>query len=180
MNTSSQIKIKLKNRTIYKDGTVICKPDALETILYSGRTLDTVIAEPSYDIDLYNASNKLLDTNFLEILTCSEPIYENFNWFELWNTPKEYIDLDLEKFIYEKCKNDLELDRAIKEMKMFKDRNMYPILKHIIYLVDEWRSRKVLWGVGRGSSVSSFVLFLIGINRINPIIWELDVEDFLK
>jgi len=48
------------------------------------------------------------------------------------------------------------------------------------YLVDLMRENNIVWGVGRGSSVSSFVLFLIGIHRINSIYYDLDVEEFLK
>jgi DNA polymerase III alpha subunit len=48
------------------------------------------------------------------------------------------------------------------------------------YLVDLMREHNIVWGVGRGSSVSSFVLFLIGIHRINSIYYGLDVEEFLK
>jgi len=47
-------------------------------------------------------------------------------------------------------------------------------------MVDNLRKRNVVWGVGRGSSVSSYVLFCIGINRIDPLKFNLDVGEFLK
>ena len=44
----------------------------------------------------------------------------------------------------------------------------------MIFLVDTLRQNNVIWGVGRGSSVSSYVLYLIGINRINPMKFNLN------
>jgi DNA polymerase III alpha subunit len=34
--------------------------------------------------------------------------------------------------------------------------------------------------VGRGSSVASYVLFLIGVHKIDPIKYELPIEEFFK
>jgi DNA polymerase III alpha subunit len=42
------------------------------------------------------------------------------------------------------------------------------------------RKNNILWGVGRGSSVASFVLYLIGIHRINSLFYNLPIEEFLK
>ena len=50
----------------------------------------------------------------------------------------------------------------------------------MIYLVDIMQENKVIWGVGRGSSVASFVLYLIGIHKINPITHDLDWREFLR
>jgi DNA polymerase III alpha subunit len=174
------IKIKLPNRTIYTDGTVICSAKAVEDVLYSGQPLDNVIVEPTWDAELYNASNKLLDTNFTQLLMSSEPVYGNYPWYQDWNTPIEFKDIRLEEYLISRCKNETEMKRVETELQMFYERDMYPVLHHLIYLVNYWRKNKVLWGVGRGSSVSSFVLFLIGINRINPIDYDLDISDFLK
>jgi hypothetical protein len=66
------------------------------------------------------------------------------------------------------------------EYVLFEERNMIPVLRHLIYMVQLLRQQGVLWGVGRGSSVSSYILFLIGINRIDPMKFNLDVSEFLK
>jgi DNA polymerase III alpha subunit len=57
---------------------------------------------------------------------------------------------------------------------------MFVLLQYLKYLVDTMRSNNILWGVGRGSSVASFVLFLIGIHRINSLYWDLSIDEFLK
>lgn len=97
-----------------------------------------------------------------------------------WHMPIEYQNLDIAKFVLEQCKTDAELQRAGQELLMFQERNMFTLLKYLKYLVDTMRENNIVWGVGRGSSVSSFVLYLIGIHRINSLYYDLDIEEFLK
>jgi DNA polymerase III alpha subunit len=73
-----------------------------------------------------------------------------------------------------------EVARVTAELKLFKNRGMYPVLRLLIYLVDFMRAHNVVWGVGRGSSVASFCLYLIGIHRINSLKYDLDINEFLK
>ena len=62
----------------------------------------------------------------------------------------------------------------------FEKRDMLNLLRYMIYLVDYMRDNKIVWGVGRGSSVASFVLYLVGVHRINPIQFDLDWREFLR
>jgi DNA polymerase III alpha subunit len=38
----------------------------------------------------------------------------------------------------------------------------------------------VLWGVGRGSSVASYCLYILGVHKVDSIKYELDIHEFLK
>lgn len=172
--------IKLDNRTIYNDGTVICTEAAVLEMLYSDKDISTVIVEPNTDVELYNKSDQYLDTNYGEIATGTDPVYNDVNWFEYWLTPEPYASMNIEEFIFQKCKNETELDRAKQELQLYHERKMMPVLRHLVYLTDTWRQQNIFWGVGRGSSVGSFVLFLIGINRINPLEYGLKIDEFLK
>ena len=57
---------------------------------------------------------------------------------------------------------------------------MYPVLRFLVYFTDTLRDKNIVWGVGRGSSVASYVLYLIGVHRINSIRYNLDITEFLK
>ena len=70
--------------------------------------------------------------------------------------------------------------RVEEELALYKARNLYPILQLMIYIVDMMRKNNLVWGVGRGSSVASYVLYLIGIHKIDSIKYNLDIEEFLK
>lgn len=97
-----------------------------------------------------------------------------------WHMPTKYRELDIAKWLLEQCKHEEEIQRVGKELLLYQKRGQFQLLQYMKYLVDLMREHNIVWGVGRGSSVSSFVLFLIGIHRINSIYYGLDVEEFLK
>jgi DNA polymerase III alpha subunit len=104
-----------------------------------------------------------------------DAIYQN-NFF----IPPEYAAMDIAKFVLDQCHTEEELQRAGTELLLYQERDMFVLLQYLKYLVDTMRSNNIVWGVGRGSSVSSFVLFLIGIHKINSLYYDLSVEEFLK
>ena len=97
-----------------------------------------------------------------------------------WFMPQEYKELNVEEKIINKCENEEQVKRAYEELEEFHKRGMYDLLRYMIYLVDYMRENNIVWGVGRGSSVSSFVLYLIGVHRIDPIQYDLDWREFLR
>ena len=97
-----------------------------------------------------------------------------------WFMPDEYKTFDIAKFVLDQCTHEEELQRAGKELLMYEKRGLFTLLQYMKYLVDLMRKNNIVWGVGRGSSVSSFVLFLIGIHRINSLHYDLNIEEFLK
>jgi len=94
--------------------------------------------------------------------------------------PEEYKNFDIAKFVLDQCQNDAELQRAGAELLLYQERDMFMLLKYLKYLVDTMRNNNIVWGVGRGSSVASFVLFLIGVHKINSLYYDLPIEEFLK
>jgi len=97
-----------------------------------------------------------------------------------WLMPDNYKKLDIAKYVLDLCQTDEELQRVGKELLMYQERNMFDLLRYLKYLVDTMRENNIVWGVGRGSSVSSFVLFLIGVHRINSLYYDLSIDEFLK
>jgi DNA polymerase III alpha subunit len=97
-----------------------------------------------------------------------------------WYMPIEYRDMDIAKFILEQCTKDYELQRVAEELLLYQDKNLFPLLCYCKYLVDTMRRHNIVWGVGRGSSVSSYVLFLIGIHKIDSIFYDLSIDEFLR
>jgi DNA polymerase III alpha subunit len=97
-----------------------------------------------------------------------------------WYMPIEYKTLDIAKYILDLCKTDYELQRVGEELIKYQERDMFTLLRYCKYLVDTMRKNNIIWGVGRGSSVSSYVLYLLGIHRINSIHYDLSIDEFLK
>jgi DNA polymerase III alpha subunit len=172
--------INLKNRSILDDGTVICTESAAIDMLYKGQDLSDVILD---DIDIivqFNKANETLDNSFETLNSNIAPQYDSIDWFNLWVTPDEFKNIDIKQYCLSKCNTQEQQDRVIVEIQLFEERKMIPVLKNLIWLVDYFRQNKILWGCGRGSSVASYILFLIGINRIDPLKYDLDIREFLR
>ena len=97
-----------------------------------------------------------------------------------WFLPEQYQKIDVAEYVLNMCTTDEQLQRVGKELLLYQERNMFAILRYMIYLVDFMRENNIVWGVGRGSSVASYVLYLIGVHQIDSIYYDLDVEEFLR
>lgn len=99
---------------------------------------------------------------------------------DTWTIPQSYLNMNIEKHILGLVRNNQDQVRVDWELEQFRQRNLMPVLKTICYLVDVMRKNQIVWGVGRGSSVSSLILYLMGVHRIDPIKWNLDASEFFK
>lgn len=164
-----------------KFGQLILNDNDLLEILYKNpkKQLKGVLSENSIvfpdilefehipDIKTYNESNiSIIDFD----------IQNQNNYF----MPDEYKNLDIAKYILDLCVTDVELQRVGTELLLYQERNMFNILKYLKYLVDTLKSNNIVFGVGRGSSVSSYVLYLLGVHKINSLYYDLDITEFLK
>lgn len=105
--------------------------------------------------------------------------YDSHNQ-NMWLMPTEYRELDIAAWVLDKCTTEAELQRVGQELLLYQQYEMFDLLRYMVYLVDVMRKNNIIWGVGRGSSVASYVLYLIGIHRINSLTYDLDIREFLK
>ena len=96
-----------------------------------------------------------------------------------WNMPDEYKQMDIEGFLVAQCPKE-NYQRLIDELEAYNDRNMLDLLRWLKYFVDTCTKEGVVWGIGRGSSVASYVLFLIGVHSVDSIKYNLDWQEFLR
>jgi DNA polymerase III alpha subunit len=96
-----------------------------------------------------------------------------------WFIPRAYRDMDIEEWIVAQCPEE-NYDRVLRELELFRDNGMVPVLRCMKYVVDTLRENKVVWGVGRGSSVASYVLYLIGVHKIDSVKYSIPIEEFFK
>jgi len=170
--------IDLKNRTIDTNGQVILKDEAcLESLLIDESSLDNAVVRQTDETDLYNQWAKIFGISKLK--------YENIEIDhkknqEKWLIPEEFLEFNIEEYVLGLCKNQEETARVELELTLYKERDLLNLLKFIVYIVSIMRENDIVWGVGRGSSCSSFVLYLIGLHKVNSIKYSLDVKEFLK
>ena len=171
------MKQKINNRKINEDGVVVLNDDALfESLFIDPTAINIVIAEKSDSVNVYNKWAKIYDLPNIK----SEHQIDHKKNQTIWFMPDSYKNLDIERYLLDRCKSEEQIERASLELSMFKERDLYDLLRYMVYLVDTMRQNKIVWGVGRGSSVSSYVLYLIGVHKVDSILYKLDISEFLK
>jgi DNA polymerase III alpha subunit len=97
-----------------------------------------------------------------------------------WHMPEKYKSLDIAEYVLGLCNTEAELQRCGQELLLYQERNLFDLLKYLKYLVDVMQDNQVIWGVGRGSSVASYILYKLGVHRIDSMYYDLNPEEFLR
>lgn len=163
-----------------KFGNPIYQTHDLFELVYKGYTnFEEVIVEDNKDIKTFELhSGRQLKKHNPEIETFSIEEFDKICQ-EDWFIPEEYKNMDIEGYLVHICPKE-NYQRLIDELQEYRARNMLPLLRILKYLVDTLRKNNILWGVGRGSSVSSYVLYLLDVHRIDSIKYKLDWREFLR
>ena len=153
-------------------------------MIYSGHSdkVHVVLCDANDDVDKFNEAMEEQGLNKLQKyipLDVDEKTFDGVCQSE-WFMPAEYKALDVQNWVLNKCTTDKEIARASQELIEFKKRDMNNLLRYMINLVDFMRENDIVWGVGRGSSIASYVLYLIGVHKINSIKYDLDWREFLR
>jgi DNA polymerase III alpha subunit len=97
-----------------------------------------------------------------------------------WFMPEEYQNTDIAQHVLDLCTTQEQLQRVGEELLLFQEHGLFDLLRYLRYLVDVMRDNHIIWGVGRGSSVASYVLYLLGVHRIDSMFYDLDPREFLR
>ena len=154
--------------------------------LYSGKlsSLNNIHIDNIQVIEQYNQSRQF-NADSIPILEQLEKLDIDVKFFDEsnqcdWFMPEECSKFPIVDWLYNQCTTEKERARVDEELLLFIQHGMFDLLFYLKYLVDTLRENKVVWGVGRGSSVASYVLYLIGIHKIDSLRYDLDINEFLK
>jgi hypothetical protein len=111
--------------------------------------------------------------------SCSVPEWHRQQQSQ-WHMPDEYKTLDIAAHVLGLCVSEAELQRCGQELLLYQERDLFDLLRYLKYLVDVMTDNRIIWGVGRGSSVASYVLYKLGVHRIDSLYYNLDVREFLR
>ena len=163
-----------------------------QTYTTSNELCDLLYKNPKLDISLFQVEDSLeynrsvADLHAeLDLLDSYHSISQTVEEFDSilqrnWRMPKEYKELDIAAYVLGLCKEEHELQRVGEELILYQERNLFDLLRYLKYLIDTLRKNNIVWGVGRGSSVASYILFLIGVHKIDSLYYNLNIDEFLK
>ena len=163
-----------------------------QTYTNSQELCDLLYKNPGLDISLFQVEDSIeynrsvaelhAELDFLDSYHRITQTIEEFDSIlqRNWRMPKEYKDLDIAAYVLGLCKEEHELQRVGEELILYQERDLFDLLRYLKYLIDTLRKNNIVWGVGRGSSVASYVLFLIGVHKIDSLYYNLNIDEFLK
>ena len=165
-------------------GKIFIDPAELFEALYSGQIskVDDIFTDDN-TVQQFNQSVNKNKDSFHPLPLC-KPTEISLKDFDKenqskWFMPDNYCPNLIDQ-LFEQCHTEIQQQRVQQELELFVQHNMFELLFYLKYLVDTMRKHNIVWGVGRGSSVASYVLYLIGVHKIDSIKYELDIKEFLK
>jgi len=152
----------MRGQSIHVDGMLVDATVDLETA--------AVILEHVPNFILYNELT-------MQAVTVQDFDHENQS---RWLMPDRYKTLDIAEHVLGLCKSKAALQRVGEELLLYQARDLFDLLRYLKFLVDVMQENNLIWGVGRGSSVASYVLYLLKIHRIDSLHYNLDMAEFLR
>jgi hypothetical protein len=164
-------------------GQIIYNESDLVSMIMRDATIESLngmLVEPG--VNLETASAYLEQVPDLIEYLFTDMTVEEFDVMKQnsWHMPDEYRHMDIAEYVLSLCDSDAQLQRCGQELLLFQERNLFDLLRYLKYLVDTLKSNNMIWGVGRGSSVASYVLYLLGVHRIDSMFYDLDAREFLR
>jgi len=156
-------------------------------LIYSGESINQMMLDDPTETSRYNANATHFELDrILKPLQINMPVDEYHALLSsTWLIPENYANMDIEVYltnqlIQRKLNSDLYIGRLADELTEYRDRNMIQILLYLVYAMDVCKEVNLVTGIGRGSSVSSLVLYLIGTHHIDPVKYNLSYKEFLR
>lgn len=166
---------ELPNQTVMDDGTIVLSYEGCIELAKRNKDFHAHFVKSDGRFDHYNRFSEK------PVIVFSGQKSESKN---TWRMPPKYRDMDVRQVcldvITEKGLGDKYIARMDRELKEFEKRNMTDALRFIKFFTDVLKEKDMMWGVGRGSSCASLLLYLLGVNRIDPVLFDIPLEEFLR
>ena len=161
-------------RKILPNGTSIVSIDtAVSILLKDGVLPEHIKIEPSDAVNMFKtwygidvSSHVDYTIPKAEIIGISDLEYENLG--KRIQCPRD------------ETPRDVHFDRVKMELEWFEKTENLKFLTLMIKLIDQFKEENIVWGIGRGSSVASYVLYLLEVHDVNPIKYNISFNEFSK
>lgn len=180
-----QLQTELGKRVLRFDGvSIVNLEDVADALIRGVHPSKIRVRGTSQDIEAFNKQVAEDDRIYTEDVAA--PINIKMGWL----LPQKYLSLDLETYIsnvfierlpslnYSDSEMVDAISRIDAELREIRQRGMVEFTKTIIFVLDTFRSEDLVWGVGRGSSCASYILFIIGLHVVDCIKYDVSMDEF--
>lgn len=171
---------ELKDRRLWFDGDSSYNPNKLYDLIQL------------YDVEYVDYFNTLVEQYNKQVSSAQQfKAKQECNPLQFqWVLPEPYLSLDVVDYVASRHEGQLDSEitqeevverekRLANELSNYKQRGLFEVLRAVIYIINTLIDHNIVWGVGRGSSVSSYVLYVIGVHDVDSFAYQLDIDDFL-
>lgn len=174
----------LKKHKLWYDGDISVSPEDVASFLLSNNVEKIYVDRTNDEIIRHNKLATVKER--IEVKTECKPL--DFTW----NIPEEYKQLNIRNVItdllakeldanaFTDRESELRLKRVLLELKLYEKNNLFDVLRTILFIINTFTEHNIVWGVGRGSSVSSYVLYLLGVHDVDSVKYDLHITDFIS
>lgn len=167
---------KLKDRILWYDGDNTATEDQLCDLILQNESIDNYfVDEITENVKKFNLiSERKLDVKY----KCNDLDTS-------WNIPENYRQIDIKNYCYSilnknMLNNKMVIERIEQELHLIDKLNLHNLFRCIIFILDEFRKNNIVWGVGRGSSCASYILYLFGLHKVDCLKYNVDAKEFFK
>lgn len=162
---------------ILMDGNYVIKDNFIKECIVENIPLNNYILENTPETNL-------LKTH-IENINIFDNVLEDIQNTYTWNIPDEYkhiniLETCLSRLVELNLDNEKYLNRLEIEINLVSKKKFDMFFKCLIYITDTFKKHKIIYGVGRGSSCASLVLYLLGINKVDPVKYNINYLEFYK
>lgn len=175
--------LDLEDRVITDSGLMVPKHNLLVRMALNGEPISHLPFVPHPDTILYHQRRKSGKSAKMwkDTEEISGPTDATYNW----HIPEPYASLDITELceaaiLDMQLETEAYLDRLANELIQIEEKQMQDFLRCLVWITQTFREKKVVWGLGRGSSCASLVLFLLGVNKVDPVLYDIPMEEFYK
>jgi len=174
---------QLQNRILRFDGVSVVSPEMVAQCLLLGATPAKLrVTSDCWEVSQFNQNSP--DEEQIKV-GADDPVSLNLRW----HLPLEYQELDLHGYLldtaapiiserYDESDQSIAIQRVVDELEEINRRGMVEFIKTIIFVIDTFKKDGVVWGVGRGSSCASFILFILGLHSVDCIRLDVPMSEF--
>ena len=163
------MRTKLKTHSLRYDGVLEVDPSKVFGLFVSG-------VKPS-KITVTHEDVEVADFNFRspdKLKLVNDQIEIDTDW----NIPEKYLNMDTDKYVEDLLKGDPNAARALEEYALIKKYSLIDWFKTIIYIIETFKEKRIVWGVGRGSACSVYLFYKMKIHLVDPVKYNIPYTEF--
>lgn len=181
-----ELSTQLIDRKLRYDGVSVIEAEMVAQSLLRG------VAPSFLRVQKMNWEVEQFNLNVPDELCIQEDHAEPVKLDLRWKLPEKYMELNLENRIvaafmsrsdeflrkYGVEQYDEAIVRIAAEVEQIQLHGMVEFFKTVIYILDTFKEKGVIWGVGRGSSCACYILFILGLHAVDCIKLDVPMSEF--